>query len=511
MEKNGIITKINTSDWGSPLVVVPKADGRFRMCVDYKVGVNPQLEEAHHPIPKIENALNKLRDSKYFCTLDLYNAYHHVEVDEGSARIQAISTHKGTFQVNRLSQGIKTAPSEFNRILEQILEGLEGVSSYFDDIVVHADTYEKCRARLIACFERLQKYDLHLNEAKCKLFETSIKYLGFVVENNRILKSREKIEDIIDTPRPTNAKEVQQFLGFVTYYIRFIRDASTKTFPLRQLLQKKTRFEWTKKCEEAFLNIKKEIVSNTVLMSFNPDLPIIVSCDASPVGVAGILSHFVNGVERPVAFVSRALTPVEQNYSQLDREAVAIYWAIKKFFVYLYGTLFTLITDNKPFTRIFKTDSSLPAITSSRLLRYASFLAEFQYQLKHRSANQQTNVDYLSRAPPKRGKNSTELDETDEISVNSINTISTPTLSSDNIRKHTDVDPELSQLKADLLSGKNSEGTFHLYEGIIFRDSRIVIPGKLRAEVLNELHQTHLKISKMKNFARRLRLLEKDR
>lgn len=134
LEKDGIITKVNTSDWGSPLVVIPKPDGNVRLCVDYKIAVNPQLVSAHYPIRRIDEILNNLKNSKYFCKLDLFKAYLHVEVDEDSQKIQTISTHRGTYQMKRLSFGIKTAPSEFIRILDQILAGLEGTLSYFDDI-----------------------------------------------------------------------------------------------------------------------------------------------------------------------------------------------------------------------------------------------------------------------------------------------------------------------------------------------------------------------------------------
>lgn len=179
LEQDNIITKVNCSDWGSPLVVVPKPDGSIRLCVDYKVAVNPQLQAAHYPIPKIDEILNNLRNAKIFCTLDLYKAYLHVAVDDDSKAIQTISTHRGTFQVNRLSFGIKTAPSEFHRILDQILMGLKGVTTYFDDIIIHDENILECKDRLIACLRRLKQYDLHVNKSKCQFFKKSISYLGY--------------------------------------------------------------------------------------------------------------------------------------------------------------------------------------------------------------------------------------------------------------------------------------------------------------------------------------------
>lgn len=137
LESAGIISKIANSDWGSPLVVIPKSDGGVRLCVDYQVGVNQRLVNAHYPIRKIEHIFNSLRNAKYFCRLDLYKAYLHIPVDEQSSLIQTISTHRGTYRMNRLSFGIKTAPAEFNRIIDQILRNVPNTESYFDDIIIY--------------------------------------------------------------------------------------------------------------------------------------------------------------------------------------------------------------------------------------------------------------------------------------------------------------------------------------------------------------------------------------
>ncbi|XP_067636959.1 uncharacterized protein K02A2.6 isoform X1 [Eurosta solidaginis] len=239
LERDGIITKINTSNWGSPLVVIPKPDGNVRLCVDYKVAVNPQLETAHYPIKRVDEIFNSLKNSKYFCKLDLYKAYLHVRVDDDSKEVQTISTHRGTYQMNRLSFGIKTTPSEFNRILDQILQGLEGTVSYFDDIIIHGATLKECEEHLIKCFERLNKYQLHVNKRKCEYFKEKIKYLGYIVSHNKIAKCPDKVKAIIDMPKPQNVEQLRRFLGMITNYSKFLPDISTITFPLRKLLEKK--------------------------------------------------------------------------------------------------------------------------------------------------------------------------------------------------------------------------------------------------------------------------------
>ncbi|XP_054275642.1 uncharacterized protein K02A2.6-like [Macrosteles quadrilineatus] len=505
LEKEGIITPIATSDWRSPLVIIPKPDGGLRLCVDYKCGVNERLVSANFPIRTVEDVLNSLRNSKYFCKLDLYKAYLHLAVDKESSEIQTMSTHKGTFLMNRLSFGIKTAPSEFNRILSQILNGLNKCEAYFDDIVVHGATQAECAHNLRMCLRRLTEYDLHLNRKKCTFFETKIEYLGHLIEQNKISKSPEKIKAVMEMSRPHNADEVRRFLGMITYYSRFIPNLSTLSCPLRELLKKKHRFQWTTECESSFQKLKQEICSDRVLIPYDPKLPVVLSCDASPVGIAGILSHIVNGHERPIAYTSRSLTPAEQNYNQLDREALAIIFSVGKFHNYLYGSQFTLVTDNKPLSRIFSHDHSLPKMTTARLLRYASFLSGFNYKLKNKSGDENENADCLSRAPLSQDSRSTDMKINEEVHLlyaESLFQISSTAITNQTIASATLNDSHLKSLMKTLQTS-NEDTPYTLLDGILFWQDRVVIPQSLKNSILRELHTTHIGITKMKQLARR--------
>lgn len=509
LEKQGVLEPIQISDWGSPLVVIPKPDGGVRLCVDYKVSVNPQLVDAHYPIPKVEDVLNSLRGSNYFCQLDLFKAYLHIPVDKESQLIQAISTHRGVYLMKRLSQGIKTAPFLFNRIIDQILQGLEGVTFYFDDIVIHGPSKESCYNRLLKVLDRLKEYNFHLNAQKCKFFKTEISYLGYVVKNNQILKDSRKVEAIQNTERPKNQSELKTFLGLVTYYSRFIPQLSTLTYPLRRLLHKDQKWFWSSSCESSFIKLRNEIASDRVLVPFDPSLPVTLACDASPVGIAGVLSHIIDGVERPIAFVSRSLSKAEANYSQIDREALAIVFAVDKFFNYLYGRKFKLITDNRPLTRIFHQNAKIPPMTAGRLLRYAVFLSAFDYEIEHRKATDHQNVDYLSRAPSlilqstsKQGIESSIDEEVTLLYDQVINQISTLKLTFEEIAKATAADPDLSMIKTKLLDGTCINTEFSIQDGVIFKGMRTVIPAVLQKLVLEELHHTHIGVVKMKQLAR---------
>lgn len=515
LEKAGIISKTANSDWGSPLVVIPKADGGVRLCVDYKVGVNQRLVDAHYPIRKIDEIFNSLRDSKYFCRLDLYKAYLHVPVDQSSSEIQTISTHKGTFRMNRLSFGIKTAPAEFNRIIDQILREVPKTQSYFDDIVVHGQSKAECKANLKACLHQLQKYDLHLNVSKCKFFENHIEFLGHTIQFNKVQKSPSKVKAILEMPQPENVDDVRRFLGMVTYYARFIPNSSTITTSLRQLLQKSKTFKWTRDCQKSFDMIKKEIASDRVLMPFNPELPIQLACDASPTGIAGVLSHIIDGEEKPIAFASRSLTRAEQNYSQLDREALAIIYAVQHFHQYVFGRRFKLVTDNQPLSRIFHQNAKIPQMTSSRLQRYAAFLTGYNYEVSTKKSEENVNADCLSRAPIKSGMNiQNSIDREVQIICDStINQINSIKLNFNSIREETAKDLDLSKSIKNLQSSNVVDSEYTIECGVLFKGKRVVVPASLQSSVLEELHYTHIGITKMKQLARRYvywRSIDKD-
>lgn len=399
LESEGIISKVETSDWASPLVVVPKPNNQVRLCVDYKTTVNTQIEMDHYPLPRISETLDSLVASRYFCKLDIYKAYLHIEVDNESAKIQTIVTHKGTFKMNRLSFGIKVAPAIFHRIFEQIFADLPGVTSYFDDILVHATSLKTCKEYLLKCLDRMQQNDIHVNIEKCSFFKTQVKYLGHVIGYNSKRPDPDKIRAITDMRAPKSVDQVRQFLGMATFYSSFVPNLAEITANMRKLLRKGIKFNWDKECENEFNALKEILASDKVLIHFRDDLPVIITSDAGPQGIAAVMSHSIQGLQRPVMYASRALSIAEERYSQLDREALGIVFAIKKFTYYVYGRHFILETDNKPINHIFHPNKSIPPVTSHRLMRYAIFLQNFDFEIKLKKSNEIPQADCLSRNP----------------------------------------------------------------------------------------------------------------
>jgi hypothetical protein len=163
----------------------------------------------------------------------------------------------------------------------------------------------------------------------------------------------------------------------VTYYHNYLPNVSSILHPLNQLLQKGRKWSWDRECEHAFRKVKELIAADNCLMHFDPSLPIVLATDASPYGIAAILSHRTATEERPICIASRSLTAAEQNYSQLDREGLGIVWAVKKMSDYIYGRHFTIVTDNRPIAAILSPDKATPPMVAARLQRWSSFLSGF--------------------------------------------------------------------------------------------------------------------------------------
>ncbi|CAI6368041.1 unnamed protein product [Macrosiphum euphorbiae] len=235
LEEAKIIERIENTEWGTSIVPILKPDGNVRICADYKITVNSQLQNNRYPIFRIEEIFNKLSGGKFFTTLDIYKAYLHVGMDDESAKIQGICTHMGTYKVNRLMFGIKTAPNYWQSIMDRILEGLNGVACFFDDIVIKGSNLVELHKRTKEVLDHLKQNNLHVNRGKSKFFETSVKYLGHIVDSDGLHKTSDKIEAILNAPKPTTQTEVKQFLGLINYYYRFIPDLASKLHPLYQL------------------------------------------------------------------------------------------------------------------------------------------------------------------------------------------------------------------------------------------------------------------------------------
>ena len=387
-----IIEKVEgPTEWVSPIVPVPKKNGELRICVDMR-RANEAITRVRHPIPMIDDLLQVIGEGKKFSKIDLRSGFHQIELSEESRKITTFITHKGLFRYKRLMFGVNAAPEIYQHIIGQLIADIPGAVNFIDDLIVFGKDENEHDARLEKLLNRLKEKGLTLNPEKCEFGVPRIQVLGYDVGPNGISVTSEKIKAISEARRPENVSETRSFLGLVQFCGRFIQNLSEIAAPLRELIKKDTEFVWTKRQEEAFLNIKKKLVETEHLTPFKKDAPTILVTDAGPTALGAILLQVSNGEEKVVAYASRSLLDVETRYSQTEKEALSIVWGCEHFYPYIYGTNFELRTDHKPLIFIFSPKSK----PSARIERWILRLQPFDFTLKHIEGK--TNIaDCLSR------------------------------------------------------------------------------------------------------------------
>lgn len=512
--KNDIVTQVNYSEWASPVVHVQKGNGEIRVCGDYKA-LNDCIEDEGYKLPNTNDLFAKLAQGgthpKVFSVLDLSGAFNQLFLDDESARLLVMNTHKGLLSPKRLCYGVKTAPAIFQETMDKILSGLDNVFCYIDDILIATENENSHLKALDAVFARLNMHNVRLNGTKCQFMKSKIRYLGHELTSEGVSPLQDKIEAIQKAPRPTNVSELKSFLGMVNYYGKFVRNLSSQMQPLYALLQHNINWVWSDDCEQAFVNAKNALASNQVLTHFDPNKPLVLSVDASPCGLGAVLGHrYPDGSDRPIAYASRTLSQTEKNYAQIEKEALAIIFGIKKFHLYLYGTNFTLITDHQPLTKIFGPKHGIPALAAARMQRWAVLLSAYQYNIEYRSSAKNANADLLSRLPVGEASSG----DPEEYFVFETVLMETP-ITATEISKHTDKDPVLAKVLEFTLSGWPNHcvdpaiqpyftrrDELSLEDGCLIWGRRVIIPSKLHELILSELHECHPGMSRMKALAR---------
>ena len=512
LQDEGTLEPVEISEWAAPIVAVLKRDKKsVRICGDFSVTINPVSKLDRYPIPKVEDLFARLRKGRYFSKLDLSQAYQQLPLDEHSKKYVVINTHRGLFRYTRLPFGISSAPGIFQRVIESILQGIDSVVVYLDDILISGSTEEGHLQVLDEVLSRLDRAGLRVKKSKCEFMKPSVTYLGHRIDANGLHPLQERVRAIKDAPAPTSVSTLKSYLGMLTYYSKFLPNLSSLLHPLYKLLRKEVPWHWDAEQEKAFAASKELLTAADCLTHFDSSLELTLACDASAYGLGAVLSHKMpDGSERPIGYTSRTLNDAERNYSQLEKEGLACIFGIKRFHDYVFGRSFELITDHKPLLGLLKENRAISPQASARIKRWSLFLSSYEYSLVFRNTTAHANADALSRLPlpgepVKR--------EEPELVLLAEHLADSPVTAQD-IQSWTRRDAKLSQLLLHIQQGWPSEGNpdlkpfssrrfeLSVFEGCILWGNRIVIPLPGREAVLQELHEGHPGISKMKSLAR---------
>ncbi|XP_063059157.1 retrovirus-related Pol polyprotein from transposon 412 [Engraulis encrasicolus] len=405
------VIRDSSSPYASPIVLVKKKDGSLRMCVDYRQ-LNAKTRKDAFPLPRIEESLDALTGARWFSTLDLASGYNQVPVREEDRPKTAFCTPFGLFEWNRMPFGLCNAPSTFQRLMQRIFgdQQCQSLLLYLDDIVVFSSTVAQHVERLGAVLGRLEHEGLKAKLPKCAFFQQEVRYLGHVISAEGVATDPGKIEAVSKWQQPTTVSELRSFLGFASYYRRFVEGFAKLAAPLHRLVAehgtpgaKKRGGQghlgpWSEECKGSFEALKTKLTTAPVLAYADFSLPFILEVDASYGGLGAVLSQEQNGKVRPIAYASRGLRPTErnmQNYSSMKLEFLALKWAMtEKFREYLLGQRCLVFTDNNPLSHL--SSAKLGALEQ----RWASQLASFDFDIKYRSGKSNGNADSLSRQHP---------------------------------------------------------------------------------------------------------------
>ena len=289
MLEMGVIKRVDEpTDWCAPMVVVPKPSGEIRICVDL-TKLNANIKREVHPLPSVDYTLRKIWNSEIFSKIDANSAFWQRKLSDESKLRTTFITPWGRYCFESLPYGISTGSERFPKVMEEKLEGLEGVECQIDDVLVHGETQQIHDERLQAVLKRLAESNITLNLNKCEFSKTEVKVLGNIVSANGISPDPEKIEAIVNLPAPKNIREVRSFLGMVNQLSKFTEHLVNKTKPLRDLLSKKNSWTWGNAQESAFREIKECLILPPVLALYDVNRKTKVSSDVSKYGTGGVV------------------------------------------------------------------------------------------------------------------------------------------------------------------------------------------------------------------------------
>ena len=390
------IIRESASEYSSRVVLVKKKNNTYRMCINYRE-LNKKVERNHFPLPVIEDMIIKLKSMKYFSSLDLKNGFYHVDISEESKKYTSFVSEEGQFDFNKLTFGFANSPSEFARYVWKVLGNVmrtKRVVVYMDDILVGTETITEHLGILKEVLMTLADNHVQLQMSKCCFLKTNIEYLGYQLSQDQIMPSLKHIEAVKGYPVPMNQKSLQRFLGFISYFRKFIKNFNEEASCLYDLMKKEEDYNFTRLHLTAFNNLRDALILKPILCIYSPSAETQLHTDASARGYGAILmqKQTIDNVFKPVMYFSRKSTEAEAKMHSFELETLAVVYAVQRFRIYLYGIHFIVVTDCSALKHTMGKQE-----VHAKIARWALILNEYDFEMQHRKGDQMQHVDALSR------------------------------------------------------------------------------------------------------------------
>lgn len=438
------IVQESDSSYASPIVLVKKKNNEYRLCVDYR-SLNRKTVKDSYPMPVIDDQLDRLNGMRYFTSLDLKSGYYQIPMAEDSRHLTAFVTPDGHYEYTRMPFGLVNAPAVFQHMINKALgkDRYELAMPYMDDILSPSSTIEEGFQKLTRILDALRQARLTLNLQKCYFFQSNLEYLGYEISESGLRPGQRKTDAVASFPTPTTVHQVRQFVGLASFFRRFIPNFASIAKPLTILTKSDVPWKWGEDQEKAFQTIKSSLVKRPLLALYDPKYITEVHCDASKLGLGGILLQRPDEKSplKPVAYFSKQTTKDEEFFHSYELETLAVVCSLKRFRTYLIGINFKVYTDcNALRTTLTKRD------LVPRIARWWLLLQEYNFSIEYRPGDHMKHADALSRNPVK-DDNSFELIEGREFEIMNIET-------SDWLQTVQMTDPELKRTKTILNCGE---------------------------------------------------------
>ena len=519
LEKDDIIERAEgPTPWVSPIVVVPKPQkqNEIRICVDMRA-LNKAIVRERHVIPTIDDVLYDLNGCKVFSKVDLNQGYHQLPLHPYSRRLTTFSTHVGLFRYKRLNFGLSCAAEIFQKKVGDVIRGIPCVKNISDDIYIGGVDNDDHDQHLEKVFHQLHENGLTINVPKCQFRVPSMLFFGHVFSEKGMSPDPRKVEALQNVAPPTNVTEVRSLLSSAAFCSRFIKDFAVITRPLRQLTCQGVKWQWTEEELSSFERLQAALSTKTTLGYFDPEKPTSIFVDGSPVGLGAVLTQKNEATNEvtPLHYASCPLTPTQARYPQIDREALSIYWAVKRFHIFVYGKEFKVITDHKPLVSLFNNSSSKP---SARIERWLMELQQYRFTVEYRPGASNP-ADYASRHPVGDPESQIYESESEEhISFVAKNAVP-KAITLAEIESATASNPTLQAVMSAVKSGcwhkappnvplselsryEQVKEQLTYTDTVLLKSDRLVVPAALQERIVNIAHEGHLGIVKTKALLR---------
>lgn len=396
---NGIIkTAPANTEWNTPLTVVKKTDAKgftkgYRVCHDPR-HINCLLKTIDRmPLPIISDLFEDLKGATIYSTLDLKSAFNSLRLNPKDAHKLSFTWRGVQYQPIGTVFGIKHVSSQFQRTMSIVLDGLPFVRFFVDDIVCASQSVEDHKEHLKQIIQRLTDVNLKLNPDKCRFFQNEIYLLGFHISPKGISMDRRKLANVLEFPQPKTGKDIMRYCGLINYFRTLIPNVSTIMAPLDPLRHEKSLDNlWTEKHQQAFDNLKKALLNDTVLSYPDMNAPFSISCDASLTGIGSVLYQKIDGQIQYISFIAKSLSKSERKYSATKRELLALVFSLKRFHKYVYGSTFTLYTDHKALTYI-----HTQRVANLMMISWMDTILQYDFKIVHLPGISNVLPDALSR------------------------------------------------------------------------------------------------------------------